>query len=83
MATLDTTGVIAVKFQAATVQTIGADTFAHATGDIIAIPDGTTSITVDVTTKVACMTKMSESWYNRDSDGHVPFFSMDEIRTPV
>jgi len=82
MATLDTTGLIAIRFQAATVQTLGGKAFTHATGSIVAIPNGTASITVDVTTVVGCMLLATEALGNRENL-HLSFFSLDELRTPV
>ena len=78
MATLDTTGISAVRFQAITIQTIGADDFSHAAGSTINLPESTTSITVNVTTKVACMRSPRIVSGEQVSD-----FVMDEIRTPA
>ena len=73
MATLDTTGVIAVKFDVDTVQTLGGKTFTHYAGDVVCIPQGTTEITIDAAINVACMTGLVR--------GVIPGFTMDEIRT--
>ena len=61
MATLDTTGLAAVKFAVDTAQTVTGGAFTHFAGDVVCIPDDIDSITVDVLNPVACMSSFSHT----------------------
>ena len=64
MATLNTSGLIAIRFSVDTVETLGGNSVQWFAGDVRVI-DNEASITIDNTTAVACMSQLARAIYNR------------------
>ena len=81
MATLDVTNVQAVSFTAATTVTApDGNTFPATTGNVYALDEGQTSLTVSVLTPVLCQLRPRVI---KIESGAIPFFKVDEVRTPI
>lgn len=81
MATLDVSNVKAVTFTVATVVTApDGNTFSAVINQAYGVPKSQTSMTVDVLTPVLCQT---HGTVTKVESGVMPFFTVDEVRTPV
>lgn len=82
MATLDTSDLVAVKFQVDTVVTLDTLDVTYFAGDVIGISKEVTSLTVDNTTAVAVMTD-SALFRNTANQDRMQVFTPDAHRQAV